>query len=178
VKGDFTRFLFDPLKRYVGVLVQQVRLTPGRCSASPPPPGRRAGMSGGRLFGRGEEVDRLEGEKLTVSVIELWRVLDPEFDKTTKVDQCQLPLLLGASLPLCISREATGRDEDADIVATECPDEGTDPVAPDLRVGLPLDLNLDPRTAGSEGIVMSNQVDTTVGAWRCNPQHVVAHRFE
>jgi hypothetical protein len=23
VKGDFTRFLFDPLKRYVGVLVQQ-----------------------------------------------------------------------------------------------------------------------------------------------------------
>jgi Family of unknown function (DUF6519) len=26
VKGDFTRFLFDPLKRYVGVLVQQGRV--------------------------------------------------------------------------------------------------------------------------------------------------------
>jgi hypothetical protein len=26
VKGDFTRFLFDPLKRYVGVLLQQGRV--------------------------------------------------------------------------------------------------------------------------------------------------------
>ena len=46
------------------------------------------------LLGRREEVDRLERKTLTVFVVELRRVLNPEFKEAAQVDQSHLPLFL------------------------------------------------------------------------------------
>jgi hypothetical protein len=49
-----------------------------------------------RLLARRQEIDGLQREALTVRIIELIEVLDPQLDEAIEVDQREPPLLLRA----------------------------------------------------------------------------------